>query len=263
MAGSIMDADLPCGYFTGVFVSNVLEHLPTQEAVGAALARLREATAPGGIVAVIGPNFRCCPREYFDCADHMLALTHVAVAEHLHAVGFSVDTVIPRFLPYSFRSRFRHRPRSPAPPCPVVTGGQAVPRDRNQAALSAEDVQPHAQAHVIRHVPGELTTARASMPSWARCAGMNRLPSDQSPSVLASGCVFTTVIAGCSSLITSAPFSRARSRASRGIGASTGPNPSNPVHATGRPENVTTSPAGPGSARLKLTYRNDRIRRTR
>lgn len=50
------------------------------------------------------------PREYFDCADHVLALTHVAVAEHLHAAGFSVGTVVPWFLPYSFRSKF---PASP------------------------------------------------------------------------------------------------------------------------------------------------------
>ena len=40
----------------------------------------------------------------------MLALTHVAVGEHLHAAGFSVGTVVPRFLPYSFRGQF---PASP------------------------------------------------------------------------------------------------------------------------------------------------------
>ena len=90
----------------GVIVSNMLEHLPAQEAVGAALARIRETMAPGATVAVMGPNFRYCAREYFDCADHVLALTHIAIAEHLHAAGFSVGTVIPRFLPYSFRSRF-------------------------------------------------------------------------------------------------------------------------------------------------------------
>jgi hypothetical protein len=54
-----------------------------------------------------------CPREYFDCADHVLALTHVAVAEHLHAAGFSVGAVVPRFLPYSFRGRL--------PASPVLT----------------------------------------------------------------------------------------------------------------------------------------------
>jgi hypothetical protein len=106
VVGGILDADLPCGYFNGVLVSNMLEHLPTQDAVGATLARIRAAMTPGGTVAVMGPNFRYCAREYFDCADHVLALTHVAVAEHLHAAGFSVGAVIPRFLPYSFRSRF-------------------------------------------------------------------------------------------------------------------------------------------------------------
>jgi hypothetical protein len=65
----------------------------------------------GGRVAVLGPNFRYCAREYFDCADHTLALTHVSVEEHLYAAGFEIERVIPRFLPYSFRSRF---PQSPA-----------------------------------------------------------------------------------------------------------------------------------------------------
>jgi hypothetical protein len=41
----------------------------------------------------------------------VLALTHVAVTEHLHAAGFSVGTVEPRFLPHSLRSKF---PASPA-----------------------------------------------------------------------------------------------------------------------------------------------------
>jgi hypothetical protein len=30
-------------------------------------------------------------------------LTEIAVAEHLHAAGFQVTRVTPRFLPYSFR----------------------------------------------------------------------------------------------------------------------------------------------------------------
>jgi SAM-dependent methyltransferase len=109
--GEIMDADLPRGYLDGVLVSNVLEHLPTQDAVAAALARLRDTMTPGGTIAVMGPNFRYSAREYFDCADHVLALTHIAVTEHLHAAGFSVGAVVPRFLPYSFRSKI---PASPA-----------------------------------------------------------------------------------------------------------------------------------------------------
>src|SRR5215467_4735643 len=54
--GDVMDADLPEGHFDGVFVSNFLEHLPSQDAVGAALGKLRGAMAPGGRIAVMGPN---------------------------------------------------------------------------------------------------------------------------------------------------------------------------------------------------------------
>ena len=106
----IMDADLPGGYFDGVFISNFLEHLPDQDAIADVLARLRAAMRPGAAIAIIGPNFKYCAREYFDCADHTVILTHVSVAEHLHAAGFEVTGVFPRFLPYSFRGRL---PASP------------------------------------------------------------------------------------------------------------------------------------------------------
>ncbi len=109
--GSIVDAELPLGHFDGVFVSNVLEHLPTQDAIGGVLGKLREAMEPGGVLAILGPNFRYCMAEYFDCADHTIALTHVAVAEHLYAAGFEITTVIPRFLPYSFRGVLPPSPR--------------------------------------------------------------------------------------------------------------------------------------------------------
>jgi hypothetical protein len=107
----IMDAELPAGYFDGVFLSNFLEHLPSQDAVADVLGRLRAAMAPGGRIAIIGPNFRYCAREYFDCADHTVTLTHVSMAEHLYAAGFEVTTVVPRFLPYSFRGLLPPSPR--------------------------------------------------------------------------------------------------------------------------------------------------------
>ena len=49
-------------------------------------------------------------RDYFDCADHTLALTHGAVEEHLYAAGFEIERVIPRFLPYSFRGKLPNPP---------------------------------------------------------------------------------------------------------------------------------------------------------
>ncbi len=109
----IMDAPLPRDYFDGVFLSNFLEHLADQNAVAAVLGKLYQAMEPGGRIAIIGPNFRYCAREYFDCADHTVILSHVAVAEHLYAAGFDVTATAPRFLPYSFRGLL--------PPSPGLT----------------------------------------------------------------------------------------------------------------------------------------------
>jgi SAM-dependent methyltransferase len=103
VTSDIMSADLPQDHFDAVFVSNFLEHLPDQPSVASFLRRMRDVTRSGGRIAILGPNFRYCGAQYFDCADHSVVLTEIAVAEHLHAAGFNVTRVTPRFLPYSFR----------------------------------------------------------------------------------------------------------------------------------------------------------------
>lgn len=100
----IMEADLPPDYFDLIFVSNLLEHLANPDRIADLLMRLHSVLKPGGRLVVVGPNFRYCLKQYFDCADHILALTHIAVAEHLFAAGYEVESVEPKFLPYSFRS---------------------------------------------------------------------------------------------------------------------------------------------------------------
>jgi hypothetical protein len=72
---------------------------------------MRETLVPGGVLALMGPNFKYCARDYFDCADHLLALTHVSVQELLFAARYRVTEVVPRFLPFSFRSRLPASPR--------------------------------------------------------------------------------------------------------------------------------------------------------
>jgi len=109
--GDIRDAELPAAHFDGIFVSNFLEHLPSQEAVTRFLQRMAVLAAPGGRITVMGPNFRYCAKSYFDFADHVVALTHHAVVEHLTVAGWDVVDVVPRFLPYSFGSRL---PTGPA-----------------------------------------------------------------------------------------------------------------------------------------------------
>jgi hypothetical protein len=113
ITADIFDADLPRSHFDGVFVSNFLEHLASQEAIAGLLSRLRSFMVTGGRIAVLGPNFKYASREYFDCADHVIPLTHVAVEEHLYAAGFAIESVIPRYLPFSFRGIL--------PPSPALT----------------------------------------------------------------------------------------------------------------------------------------------
>ena len=106
-----LEADLPADHFDLVWVSNFLEHLPTQEAVATFLERMLVTLRSAGRIAVMGPNFRYAMKEYFDMADHTLALTHKAIAEHLYAAGFDVERVVPRFLPYSFTGILPPSPR--------------------------------------------------------------------------------------------------------------------------------------------------------
>jgi hypothetical protein len=101
----IADVELPPSYFDGIFVSNFLEHLATPDDIADFLVQMRETIAPGGRIVVMGPNFKYAWKQYFDFADHRLALTHITVMEHLAAVGFEIESVSPRFLPYSFTGR--------------------------------------------------------------------------------------------------------------------------------------------------------------
>lgn len=105
IVSEINEADLPLDYFDGIFVSNFLEHLASQEAVHEFLSKMLTVTRPSGRIAIMGPNFRYCANEYFDFADHIVALSHLAVAEHLHTAGFRVTQCVARFLPYSFTGR--------------------------------------------------------------------------------------------------------------------------------------------------------------
>ena len=108
--GDIFEVDLPLEYFDAVFVSNFLEHLRSPEEIDALFNRLYRSLKKGGLVAIMGPNFKYCSADYYDCADHRLALTHVSVEELLFASEFQIVETIARFLPYSFRSNL---PTSP------------------------------------------------------------------------------------------------------------------------------------------------------
>jgi SAM-dependent methyltransferase len=166
IVSEIMAADLPLEYFEGIFVSNFLEHLSSQHAVAEFLEKMHGCVRPGGRIAIMGPNFRYCAREYFDYADHTVILTERGVEEHLYAAGFKIVAVHPRFLPYTFSGRLPSHPalvraylRLPA--AWRILGKQfLVIAERTARATALEKTARHAQ--------GAVVPTRVLAPSGAR-----------------------------------------------------------------------------------------------
>ncbi|MGA0588049.1 methyltransferase domain-containing protein [Dyella sp. KRB-257] len=103
-------SSIPSGSVDCVFMSNFLEHLPSKELVLNTLRESRRILRPGGRVMILQPNIRYLPGEYWDYFDHHTALTDRSLAEALGLAGFDVPVCIPRFLPYTTKSRL---PQSP------------------------------------------------------------------------------------------------------------------------------------------------------
>lgn len=103
--GDIFEVDLGERKFDGVFMSNFLEHLGSVENVTKLFFKLKKHLNPDGTICIMGPNFKYCYKDYFDCSDHNLILTHMSVEEILYACGYDIVKSYPKFLPFSFRGK--------------------------------------------------------------------------------------------------------------------------------------------------------------
>jgi SAM-dependent methyltransferase len=86
------------------FVSNFFEHI-SREAILATLAEIRRVLRPGGRLLILQPNIRFCARDYWQFFDHITPVDDRGLCEALVASGFDVVKNIPRFLPYTTKSR--------------------------------------------------------------------------------------------------------------------------------------------------------------
>jgi SAM-dependent methyltransferase len=93
-----------------VFASNLLEHLRSKEECDRVFAEVRRILRPGGRFVIMGPNIRYLAAEYWDFYDHYLPLSHLSVQEGLVQADYEIDRIIPRFLPYTMRSRLPQHP---------------------------------------------------------------------------------------------------------------------------------------------------------
>ena len=91
--------------FDTIFVSNFFEHLNNKEELIEVLVFCLNYLKPGGSLLIIQPNFKYSFKEYYDFIDHELPITHISLQELLMTIGFSIDTIIPRFLPYSTKGK--------------------------------------------------------------------------------------------------------------------------------------------------------------
>lgn len=88
-----------------VFSSNFFEHLPSKQDLQHCLQEAYRALRPDGRLIAMGPNIRFCGNVYWDFFDHYLPLSDRSLAEALQIVGFQVEQVIPRFLPFTMKDK--------------------------------------------------------------------------------------------------------------------------------------------------------------
>lgn len=87
-----------------VFASNLVEHL-THDQFDALLLEARRVLVPGGRLVLIQPNFRLCPKTYFDDYTHVSIWTDVGLTGFLQSRGWGIEKVQARFLPLTVKSR--------------------------------------------------------------------------------------------------------------------------------------------------------------
>jgi ubiquinone/menaquinone biosynthesis C-methylase UbiE len=92
-----------------VFISNFFEHI-THETILATLAEVRRVLKPSGQLLLLQPNVRYCAKDYWQFFDHITPVDDRAMVEAFAQTGYRVVKNIPRFLPYTTKSRLPSGP---------------------------------------------------------------------------------------------------------------------------------------------------------
>lgn len=87
-----------------VFSSNLLEHLDDDQ-LKKTMEEIIRILKNGGLFITMQPNYRYSYKTYFDDPTHKKVFSHVALESFLIANGFKIIKKIPKFLPFSLKSR--------------------------------------------------------------------------------------------------------------------------------------------------------------
>jgi ubiquinone/menaquinone biosynthesis C-methylase UbiE len=93
-----------------VFMSNLLEHLPTKQDVAVTLSEAHRVLKPRGRLLLLQPNIRYLYKDYWDFFDHHIPLSDRSLAEALKMAGFSIEKLFSKFLPYTTKSGLPKKP---------------------------------------------------------------------------------------------------------------------------------------------------------
>ena len=106
LAGALSYRNVKDSSVDVVFISNLLEHLPSKDAVERALIEAHRVLKTGGSLILLQPNIRYSYKEYWDFFDHITPLSDKSIIEVLLKTGYRIAEIRPRFLPYTTKSIF-------------------------------------------------------------------------------------------------------------------------------------------------------------
>ena len=87
-----------------VFVSNFFEHLDSKHQLLDTLSEIKKVLKPSGKILILQPNISRTKDAYWNFVDHSLPLNDRSLREALELSGFGVESLNPRFLPYTTSS---------------------------------------------------------------------------------------------------------------------------------------------------------------
>jgi ubiquinone/menaquinone biosynthesis C-methylase UbiE len=87
-----------------VYVSNFFEHI-SHDAIKATIKEVIRVLIPGGTFLILQPNYRYCIKDYYMFFDHITPIDDRGLCEVLELSGFEISTCLPKFLPYTTKSK--------------------------------------------------------------------------------------------------------------------------------------------------------------